>query len=91
MATQEFCEKIANNFPDHLLVKGILEDCQVIYSGGGIWLVWLAINETTYIQAGDGGFILCSKETDEDLAIIGTATSPTQIAKEIGKIWEINR
>jgi len=88
--SQLFCLDVASNFPRALVARGIEQDCKVVYTGGGFFLVEVSLNESTYLQGSESGFTICSKETDECLAILGGELTPQKMAKQMGEIWGYN-
>jgi hypothetical protein len=89
--SQLFCLDVASNFPRALVNRGVEQDCKVIYTGGGFWFVELSLNESTYLQASESGLILCSKDTDEGLAILEGELTPQKMAKKMGEVWSYNQ
>ena len=74
LTSEEFCHELAE------YLKGYDVKHEIAYSGGGIWLVCVPLGDACYLQAGDGGAVLCDRETDADLAIVSLITEPKDLA-----------
>jgi hypothetical protein len=74
----------------HYALNALRIPHEIIYTGGGIYLVWVEINPETIAQMGNGGANLITRN-GEYLATISNETKPIRLSKEIAHLYKINK
>jgi len=80
----EECEKIQKALSD----LGITSE--VVYTGGGFYVVLVPLNNDLLIQASEGGAELINAEDHSSVLLISIETTPKGVAKDIARIITIN-
>jgi len=79
------CDKI------YLALKDLKVPSDIVYTGGGFYIVIVFINETLQIEISEGGATLNDPQTGNYFAILSGETKPKAIAKQIAGFYKLNK
>lgn len=79
------CDKI------HLALNALNVPNEIVYTGGGFYIVSVFVNETLQIEISEGGATLNDPQTGNYYAIISGETKPKAIAKQIAGFYKLNK
>jgi hypothetical protein len=64
---------------------------EIVYTGGGFYIVKVLVNETLQIEINEHGAILSDPEMGGYFAILSGETKPKAIAKQIACFYKLNK
>jgi len=79
------CDKI------HYALNDFNVPNEIVYTGGGFYIVKVFINETLQIEISEGGATLNDPQTGNYFAILSGETKPKAIAKQIAGFYNLNK
>ena len=79
------CDKI------HFALNALNVPNEIIYTGGGFYIVIVPVNSSLQIQINEHGATINDPQTGDYYAIISGETKPKTIAKQIARFYIMNK
>ena len=79
------CEKIKK------ALAALSIESEVVYTGGGFYVVLVPLNDDFLIQAGEGGAEIINAKDHSGVLLISLETTSKKLAKDIAHIITINK
>ena len=89
---EQFAHDVTGEFEIYLINRGILKDCQVVYTGGGYYELDVQLVGETILRVNESGIEIAPKDEPLTyLANIAGAGTPRQLARKVAEIWSLNK
>ena len=75
----------------HFALNALNVPNEIIYTGGGFYIVLVPVHKTLQIQINEHGATINDPQTGDYYAIISGETKPKTIAKQIANFYKINK
>ena len=90
--SEQYCLDVIKAFSIECENLGIKECAEVIYTGGGYYLLQVKIaDKSRVICANENGAQFVNAEDAGDYSIFTTGGDPVELAQKIGDVWKLNR